>query len=76
MFLPNKLHAGHWKGQNVVFVPDDFELHTRPSEGPNTSSVWIWHKSIQRFRDISYTQKKPHTDGAKNRNFHSSLGVV
>jgi len=24
-------------------------LQTRPSEGPNTSSEWIWRKSSQRF---------------------------
>ena len=27
----------------------DFDLQTRPSEGPNTSSLWIWRKSVLRF---------------------------
>ena len=27
----------------------DLHLQTHPSEGPNTSSVWIWRKSVQRF---------------------------
>jgi len=25
------------------------DLQTHPSEGPNTSSMWIWCKSVQRF---------------------------
>ena len=30
----------------------------RPSEGPNTSSVWIWRKSVQRFpRYFTHIQK-------------------
>ena len=27
----------------------DLDLQTRPSEAANTSSVWIWRKSVQRF---------------------------
>jgi len=37
----------------------DLDLQTRPSEGPNTSSMRIWYKSVQQFpRDISDTKKK------------------
>jgi len=35
-----------------------FDLQTRLSEGPKTSSVWIWLKSIQRFPQIIHTQTK------------------
>jgi len=36
----------------------DLDLQTRPSEGPNTSSVWIWCKSVQRFpRYLIHKQK-------------------
>jgi len=33
----------------LFVVPDDFDvdLQTRPSEGPNTPTVWIWNKSVQ-----------------------------
>jgi len=27
----------------------DLDIQTRLSEGPNTSSLWIWRKSIQWF---------------------------
>jgi len=32
---------------NVTLTCD---LQTRPSKGPNTSCVWIWRRSVQRFR--------------------------
>ena len=53
-------------------------IQTRPSEGPNTSSLWIWRKSVQRIsgsRDISHSNKKV-TDSAKNRTLRSSLRAV
>jgi len=54
-----------------------FDLQTSPSERPNTSSVWIWHKSVQQFRRyFIHKQKKPQTDGTKNRTFRRSLCVV
>jgi len=34
-----------------------FDLQTRPREGPRTSSVWIWCKSVQRFRRYFITNK-------------------
>jgi len=53
------------------------DLQTRPSEGPNTSSVWIWRKSVQRFpRYFIHKPKKTQTDGAKNRTTRSSLCTV
>jgi len=44
----------------VFFCPSDldFGLQTRPSSVPKTSSVWIWHKSVQRFPRYSYTNQK------------------
>jgi len=35
---------------SIVTFTFDLDLQTRPSEGPNASSLWIWSKSIQRFR--------------------------
>ena len=79
----HKPHAGHWKGQKMLFLslmnPDlwvfDLDLRTRLSKGPNTSSLWIWCKSIQWCQDISYTNKKI-TDSTKNRTLRSSLCAV
>ena len=80
-FTKHKPHAGHQKRRKCRFclwwswsLTFDRDLQTRPSVGPNTSSVWIWRKSVQ-SRDISCTNKK-HTDGAKNRTFRSSLRAV
>jgi len=39
----------------------DLDLQTRPSEGPNTSSVWILRKSVQRFPKY-FTHKQNTTD--------------
>jgi len=36
----------------------DLGIQTRPSEGSSASSLWIWHKSVQRFLSISYTNKQ------------------
>ena len=71
------------RAQNAVLCPwwpwpltFNFDLQTRPSEGPNTSSVWIWRKSVQRFLRYFIPNKNPQTDGAKNRTFRSSLRAV
>ena len=37
----------------------DLNLQTRPSKGPNMSSVWIWRKSVQLFPRY-LTHKKSH----------------
>ena len=34
---------------SLVTLAFDLDLQTQPSEGPNTSSMWMWRKSIQRF---------------------------
>jgi len=82
----NKLHAGRRRGRkNAVFCPRwpsrltfDLDLQTHLSEGPNTSSLWIWRKSVQQLnsRDISYTNKKTQTHGAKNRTFGNWMLAV
>jgi len=39
-----------------------FDIQTCPSEGPNTSSMWLWRKSIQPFRRyLRHKQKKSQT---------------
>jgi len=60
--------------ENLVFVPDDLDLQIRPSEGPNTSSLWISRKSIQWFRGYFIHKQKSHSD--KNRTLRSSLHAV
>ena len=60
----------------LSLVTLNFDLQTRPSQGPNTSSMWIWHKSTQQFPRYFIHNKKPQTDSAKNRTFHSSLHAV
>jgi len=61
---------------SLVNLTFDFDLQTRPSEGPNTSLVWIWRKSVQRFRRYFIHKQKTQTDGAKNRTVRSSLHAV
>jgi len=34
---------------SLVTLTFDLDIPTSPSERPNTSSMWIWHKSIQQF---------------------------
>jgi len=49
---------GHWA---CFFIPGDLDLdiQTCPSEEPNTSSLWIWCKSVQQFqRYLMHKQKK------------------
>jgi len=62
----------------LFFVPDDLDLDldilTRPSEGPNTSSLWIWRKSIQQFP--RYFIRKQESHSTKNRTLRSSLHAV
>jgi len=72
-----------WLSSFSFFVPGDpnlwtfdLDIHTRPSEGPNTSSLWIWRKSIQQFPTYFIHKQKKVTDSTKNRTLHSSLHVV
>ena len=84
MFTKHKPQAGHRNSKgaknavlSLVTLTFDLDLQTRPSEGPNTSSVWIWRKSVQRFPGIFHTQtKNPQTDDAWNRTSCSSLLAV
>jgi len=44
---------------SLVTLIFDFDIQTHPPEGPNTSSLWIWHKSVQRFwRYFTHKQTK------------------
>jgi len=44
---------------SLVTLTLDLDIQTRPSEGTNTSSLWIWYKSIQRFpRYLIHKQNK------------------
>jgi len=54
----------------------DLDLQTRPSEGPNTSFLWIWHRSIQRFWRFHMQTKRPQTDVTGNRTFCGSMCMV
>ena len=47
---------------SLVTLTFDLDIQTRPSEGPNPSSLWISRKSVQRFpRYLIHKQKKLHT---------------
>jgi len=41
---------------SLVTLTFDLGLQTSPSEGLNTSSMWIWRKSVQQF-PIYFIQK-------------------
>jgi len=73
------MHADHRKGRKMLFIPGDLDLdlQTRPSEGSNMSSMWIWRKSVQQFQRY-FMQKQKTTDWRrqKQRTFRSSLHVV
>jgi len=57
--------AGKCRFWSLVTLTFDLDIQTRPIEGSNTSSVWIWRKSIQRFQRYFVHKQKPRTDGAK-----------
>jgi len=74
-FTKHKRQAGRRKGRKMSFLfmvilTFDLDIQTRPSEGPNTSSLWIWCKSVQRSRYFIHKQKV--TDSTK----HSSLRMI
>jgi len=52
----------------------DLDLQTRPSQGPKACEFGA--NPFSGSRDISDTNKKPQTYGAKNRTFRSSLRAV
>ena len=57
---------------SLVTLTFDTDFQTRSSEGPNTSSVWIWRKSVQQFPRY-FIHKQKATNGAKNRTLPSLL---
>jgi len=62
------------------FVPGDLDLWPWPSNSSERGTKHLpWDFGTNPFSgswDISYTNKKPQTDGAKNRTCRSSLRVV
>jgi len=77
----HKPHAGCQKREkcrslSLVTLTFDLDLQTHPSEESNTSSVWIWRKSVQQFLRYLTHKQKPQTDGAKNRTFRSSMHAI
>jgi len=51
---------------SLVTLTFDRDLQTRPSEGSNTSSVWIWRKSVHRFsRYFIHKQKSQRLTSSK-----------
>jgi len=49
-------------------LTSDPDIQTRPIEGPSTSSMWIWHKTVQRLsryvihKQTETSQKAPKTE--------------
>jgi len=43
---------------SLVTLTFDLDTQTRPSEGPNTSFVWIWRKSVQNLPPFTACHKK------------------
>jgi len=74
------------RAENAGFCPwwpwpltFELSLQTCPSEGPDTSSVRIWRKAVQRFPRYFMPKQKAQTGGghsAKNRTCRSSLRAV
>jgi len=58
---------------SMVTLTFDLDIQTRPNEGPNTSSLWIWRKSVHRFPRC-FIHKKSHS--VKNRTLGSSLHAI
>ena len=53
----------------------DLDIQTCPSDGSETSSLWIWRKSVQRF-PIYFIHKQKRHSSAQNRTLSSSLRAV
>ena len=65
--------------KNAFFVPGGLDLQTHPSKEQGTKHVF--RVNLAQIRSAvpemsNYTNKKPQTDGAKNRTFCSSLHVA
>jgi len=75
----HKLHTGRRKGQEMpFFVPGDLDLwpSNLSERGTKRLPCEFGANPFSSSRDISYTNKKPQTDGTKNRTFCSSVCVV
>ena len=79
VFTIHKLQAGCRKGRKMLFfVHEDLDLWPWHSDWSKWGTKHIFHVNLAQIRsvvpEIFHTQtKKPPTDGAKNRTFHSSL---
>ena len=56
-----------WKPRflSMVTLTFDLDIQTHPSEGPNTPSLWIWCKSVQRFPRYFIHEQKSHRERQK-----------
>jgi len=68
--------------KNAVFVlvnlTSDFDHQTRPSKGPNTSFLWIWRISLQRFSGYfihRYTHKNKSSAVAEMGDRLATIGM-
>jgi len=58
----------------LVTLTYDLDIQTRPSEGPNVSSLLIWRKSVQRFP--VYLMHKPRKMKKSQRYKNRTLRAV
>jgi len=65
-----------WAGNlSLVILTFDLDIQIRPSEGPNTSSLWIWRKSVQPFpRYMVHKQKSKQKVTALKQNIMQFTG--
>jgi len=60
---------------SLVTLTFDLDIQTGPSEGPNTSSLWIWHKSVQWFPRYFIHKQRSHTQRQK-QTLRSACGKI
>ena len=58
---------------SLVALNFDLDLQTCPNEGPNSSSIWIWCKSVQRFQRYFICKQKTTDDGRRQKTQPSSV---
>jgi len=74
----NRMQAAK-KGRKMPFlslVTLTFDLQTHPTRDQTCLPCQFCTNPLSGSGDISYTNKKPRTDGNKNRTFRSSLRAV
>jgi len=59
---------------SLMTLTSDCDIQTHPSERPNTSSLWIWCKSVQWFPTYFTYKQKSHRQ-CQNRTLCSSLHI-